>query len=278
VAVTAVLLALNAGAWAAPGPPNFPHTVAAGRVTRFAYAAQYVPGFLVSEFAGRALAPDARIVSAGDDRGYHYRRLFVPVSWYGRMFHRDLYAMVLGARTGAELRRSLTAEGFTHVVVVPDMLLLWPGRERDAWVTREAFWEDTLRLEYASGGFYLFSLAEPRPARTPGPVLVERPRTLVDQRGRAFEVPVQPDTLYALEAVVGAAEPGVETELAIQWLSAQGRAIGPSTVRTTLAGVRFRRRAVACTAPPGASRARITLSASGGTAVEFRNVRFYELR
>ncbi|MDR7418068.1 MAG: glycosyltransferase family 39 protein [Armatimonadota bacterium] len=276
--VSAALLALNAGAWAAPGPPNFPHTVAAGRVTRFAYAARYIPGFPVSEFAGRALPPDARIASAGDDRGYHYGRVFVPVSWYGRRFRGDLHSVVLAARSADSLRQSLTAEGFTHVVVVPDSPLLWPGREHDAWVTREAFWEDVLRLEYAFGGFYLFSLERAVAPRTRGPVLLDWTRVLVDGGGRSLEVPVRPETLYALEALVRAAVPGVATAMAIEWLSDQGTTIGAATTRATLAGPVARRRAVACTAPPGASRARITLSASGGTAVGFSNVQFYELR
>jgi hypothetical protein len=276
---TAALLSLNAAAWIAPGPPNFPHTVTTGRVTRFDYATWHIRGFLVSDFARRTLPRDARILGAGEDWAYHYERFFVPISWYGWRFHQGLLRLMATTTDAATIQRALTAEGFTHLVVYPELPVLGRRGRIDAWAARDAFWEEGPRLLYAAGGFYLFDLSSPAGPRTRGPIVLQRPEpVLVGSSAVSFDVGASAGTLYALEAHVRSTPSGAEAAMAIEWISDTGRPLGPRTARSFRVTPGPRRRAVACTAPPGARRAIITLSAPGGQSVEFDEVMFYELR
>lgn len=156
--VLTVGLALGAGAWIAPALSYFPWQVAARRLSRTAYLEQRVAGFNVADYARRALPASARIYGAGEDKAYYYDRFFVPLSWYGRLFGRDLRDAVLAAESGQEVRTVLTRAGFTHLVVYPQYPLIVRWRRPGGWLAREAFGEDGPRLEYADGGYYLFDL------------------------------------------------------------------------------------------------------------------------
>lgn len=277
--VLSVMLILQAGAWAASGPPNFPYAVAQGHLTRFDYSARHIRGFMVADFARRALPQDARIIGVGEDFGYHYQRFFVPFSWYGRRYVRGLYRLMVRAQSGSELRRSLAAMGFTHLVADPDERTLWRGRERNAWVTREAFWEEDPRLEYAAGGVYLFALTGASGPRTRGPAVLEEPAPFVTGGSRGvFEVGVEAGRLYALEALVRSTGEEATGQMAIYWYASDGRALAAATARRWPASIDWQRRAVASTAPPAAHRAIIAVSSVAGSPIEVKNVAFYTLR
>jgi hypothetical protein len=278
VVITVVSLALNAGAWASPGAPNFPHGVAAGRLTRFEYSAEHVPGFLVSDYARRALPQPARIASAGDDRVFRYERFVVPLSWYGQMFGRDLLADVLEARSGGEIGRVLGAAGFTHFVVDRSSPIVSGAAPLESWIAREAFWEQDLRLEHASDGYFLFSLADLRGPRSRGPVLAERAMTLKPGGRETFEMRVVHDVLYVVDAVIRSSVEGAQAELAVAWIDGRGQIVGPVTKRVLRPEAVWQRRAVANAAPPGARRVRITILGGDGGPVEFAPIAFYALR
>jgi hypothetical protein len=278
VAVAVLSLALNAGAWASPGPPNFPYGVAAGRVTRSDYSAVHVPGFRVSEFARRRLPPDARIISAGDDRVFRYEQFVLPLSWYGRLFGANLLPVVATAPSGRDLARTLSAAGFTHLVVDRHSSLLAGARSTEAWVAREAFWEDDLWLEYAADEHYLFALADPRGPRARGPVLRERTMPLDPGARESFEAPVVAGALYAVDALARAAGPDARFEMTVAWLDGGGGVVGRPVSRAGAPGEERQRFAIAGAAPSGARRALVTLSEAGAGAVEIRPVVLYELR
>lgn len=278
VALTVVSLALNAGAWASPGAPNFPHGVATGRVTRFEYSAQYVPGFLVSDFARRALPSPARIASAGDDRVFRYERFVVPLSWYGQMFGQDLLPAVLEARTGREVGRALLAAGFTHFVVDRSSPIVAGAAPLESWIAREAFWEQDLRLEYASDGYYLFSLADPRGPRARGPVLAGRTMTLEPGDRETFEIRVAAGVLYAVDTLIRSPASEAQVEVTLAWIDGRGQTVGPVTTRVLRPENVWQRRAVANAAPPSARRIRITVLGGGGGPVVLGPIALYELR
>jgi len=279
VAVFVLALALGAGAWAAPGPPNFPWPVAARTVTHDAYLERYVPGYRIAEFARRELPSHARILGAGEDRAWLYAHFFVPISWYGRRYQRDLRAAVLAARTGTDLERVLTQAGFTHLVLYPDYPLAGLGAVGGSWVARAVPWGEGPRLEYADAGRYLFAIASPSGPRRPGRTVFHQAQVMrAAGEPVVHSVPVAAGALYGLEVEIRSEMAGNDADLAVRWTDPGGRTIGAGVQRRLRAADAWATVHLAGTAPRGAVAARIEISAVGPQAVEARALRFFELR
>jgi hypothetical protein len=271
--LTVVGLAAAAASWTDLGGWRDALNVALRRMSRSDYLATYAPGYQVAAYAARALPADARIVGAGEEFGFHYERFFVPISWRGRRYDPPLGQDLRSLPSGAGAAAMLSARGFTHLVVVPDALVVASGT-RAAWVTREGFWEEGPRLVYADGRYYLFDVAGPHDPRTPWSSL---PVAGVDG---AATVPaaVTAQALYGLEAEIRSDVGGARAALSIQWLDASGRPLVAAPRREVAAEAAWRRVAIAATAPDRAAAASVRVGHEGPQRVEVRHMRFYELR
>ncbi len=286
--------------------------VATGTLSRADYSALYVFGFRVAEYVRHTLPASARLYTLGEPMAFSYDRYFVTGSWLGEVFSPTLRQVVLQARTGRELQSALRQAGFTHFLLSRSSPMVERRSAGEAWVTREGFWEEGPRLEYAYREFYLFTLASPSgETRVRGPELLANPglvpgadgvpagwdhhgtvvlaplevgssapdrRVRLDRDAYMLQrIPIRPDALYVLEAAARALDPGAGARLFIQWFDGRGRVLDYSTWRQVRAGPQVKRYAMVCAAPADARSVLIWLVASDG-GVEFDHPHFYELR
>ncbi|MDR7543510.1 MAG: glycosyltransferase family 39 protein [Armatimonadota bacterium] len=279
VAVLVLCLALGAGAWAAPGPPNFPWPVAARTMSRERYLERYVPGYSVASFARRTLPERARILGVGEDRAWLYDHFFVPISWYGRRYHRQLRTEVLSARTGADVEHVLARAGFTHLVLYPDYPLAGLGEVAGSWVARSALWKEGPRLEYADAGRYLLTVASPLGPRVPGQTLLDQAQvSRAAQAPIIYAISIAQEALYGLEVEIRSTGDGADADLIVRWTDPAGRPIGTGVERHVRAGPAWARIRLAGTAPRGAASAQIEIKPAPARAVEVGALKFFELR
>ncbi|MDQ7841265.1 MAG: glycosyltransferase family 39 protein [bacterium] len=312
VASLALGVTVGIGGWIAAGPSRFPIEVALGRISRTAHVAVRVAGYSVAEYAQHSLPRSARIYGVGVPQPFYYDRYFVSSALLGRMISPALRGRVLRARSGAEAERILSEFGYTHAVVNREHDSVVRRRTTGSWASREAFWEEGPRLEFAYREYYLFGLgsdsgggprvrgrdllqnggmsgevgAPPAGWDRHGPVSLEpagpgiagthariAPSGYIVQR-----LTVTPDRLYVLEAEIRGASSSTSARLFIQWFDKGGRVMDYTTWRQVTVGPGWTRYAMACAAPRTARSAQVWLIAAEGGDVEFDNAAFYELR
>jgi hypothetical protein len=270
----ALAVATAAAAWVASGPWYFPVGIVRRSTTRDAFLAASDPGYPVARFAAASLPAGARLYSAGHDLTFYYDRAVVTLTWHGTIAAPRLRRRALNALTGRELQQLLLAAGFTHLVVNRSNRVVTEFRRPGGWLARETFWDEGPRLEFACREHYLFTLDRAARARTPGrQEFMRNPDRSVQLRPGAHVqqvVAVRPGGLYALEVDGRARDENGRVGLSIQWLDTVNQAADYSAWREAAVGTARQPLTTACSAPAGAVRALVRVSAVTGDLELFR--------